>query len=241
MLAVYRKGKKTGKTIPLKAKAQAMVSKVPLNPIQKRQVHNLIKRDDELKQFAQGANSLPYFNAGGSIIQALILPTQGVGDNQRAGDTIKISSIKFRYQVTNGTGAGSNPSGLHRLVFFQYNMPNTVTLPTAATMFLTGAGAGTVNAYSTPNRDYTHIFKVLSDTTFRTVGGIGAGTTALPANYSHSGSVYVPIRRAIKKIQFVSGNTTCVDQIYFLLMSDAPSNTINPQLSWDCNVRFTDA
>jgi len=240
MIGVFRKGKNTGKRVPLAAKAKAMVSKIPLNPVQRSQVKKLVQLPDELKQYVQGANGIGYFNGAGIVSQALCTIAQGFGDNQRNGDTIKLTSIRLRMGAVNATGAAANVSIFNRLVIFQYNQSNSVTVPNPATMFLTGAGAGTVNTYSSTNRDFTSTYHILYDKTFRTVGAVGA-STSVADNYSHYMSFYVPLQKAKKKIQYIAGGANCLNQIYFFMMSDLPAVATNPSISWDCTVRFTDA
>lgn len=234
---------KTGFKVPVKAKAKAMVSKVPLNPVQRKEVKKIAEADEEIKEYNQGIPTILYFGTtaqANATLRPMINAAQAIGDNARVGDQITLKSIKLRISFYNQFGAGSNPENSARLIIFQYKANNTV--PDLSVMFTTGANSGQVNIFSHINTDQKEIYHLLCDRLIQTNGTFGAvGAQSAPNALSKNLVMYVPLKYVKKKIQFINATVNAVNQIYFAILGEYGSNTLNPYVTCDWQVKFTDA
>lgn len=236
-----RKSKFDNFTRPSKvAKAIASVSKIPLNPIQRKQVLKLAQTDEEVKEYDQYIPQIFYFGTTAQAnltVRPMLNMAQALGDNARVGDELKLKSIMLRMSFYNNYGAGSNPSNSARLIIFQYTA-NT-QIPDMTQMF---TGGTAVNIFSHLNTDHKDIYHLLYDRTFRTNGAFGAiGTQSSPDTLSRNLVLKVPLKYAKKRIQYLNATVNTTNQIYFAVLGEYGSNTLNPYLTCAYQVKYTDS
>lgn len=226
-----RQGKYTKKAATLAPKTANAVKKI---------VKYEMKKEDEAKQFQSGVTSQVYYGttAGATAtLKALIVPDQGVADNQRVGDSIKLKMLTIRITFFNNYGMTANPANLGRLIIFQYKQSNTVSAPLLSNMFITGSGSGEVNVYSSQNRDNAHIYTILYDRPFFTAGSGGSSATE---SYQRHMVIKVPLKFAKKQINFLAGGVNATDQIYLCVLGEQGTVGSNPFCTYDWMIRYTD-
>lgn len=198
-------------------------------------------KEVEDKQFAAGKSIVAYFGTttqATNTLQSLLDMTQGTADNQRVGDEVTLKHIQFRISFGNNSGTGSGLYSYARLVIFQYKQTNA-TAPNISNMFLNGAGTAQVNIYSAINIDHQSTYTVLYDKVFKTVGALGTGTS-IPDSYTSFHRINIPLKYAKKRIKYIAGGSNCMDQIYYVILGEQPSVSLNPYHSADWTIRYTD-
>jgi len=176
---------------------------VKLNPIQKKEVKNILYKNLELKSFDVGGN--PTVSSAPSITKWFSIP-QGTGNSQRIANEITASHIMLSYSCLVGDAQNTI-----RFILFQWHDDDLSATPTAADiLFLASSNDYTNAMYSFDNRDK---FKILYDKRHR-VEASGPGSVALAKNYR----VKVPH----KTISYNGGGAlTGKNMIYQLLVSDS--------------------
>lgn len=231
---VYRKRNKKPRSANLAPKTANAVKKI---------VKYELNKETEDKQYVVGVTTQAYFGTTAQAtanMKAMVTPAQGIADNQRIGDTLRLKKIQLRISFFNNNGATSNIYNFCRLVIFQYKSPISAVAPDMANMFLTGAGTGQVNIYSQPNRDNKETYHILYDKVFLTVGGLSTGSS-IASNYAHHAVVNVPLKFAQKTINFNVASTSATNQILFVVLGEQGSVGLNPYYTADWDVRYTDA
>lgn len=97
--------------------------------VTKKQVKNLIARSQEPKYFDQNQTASSVSTAG-NVYGALVIPTQGIGESQRVGDTLHIKELDIRLCLT-----AADSTQFLRVVIFQWQENNSVNPPTIAKVF----------------------------------------------------------------------------------------------------------
>jgi len=207
-----------------------------LNPRQRREVMNLVHRNQELKFIAinQAATAITTTAFVSGVAYDV---SQGATDSQRIGDSLMwAGSIDLKVQVVNGQGATADIYNNVRLVIFQWH-PNST--PTAGSIFLNGPSA-VVDVYSQYIHDNRQEFIILFDKTWRTTGNANAATTPNTSVLTTGVLTYrIPLTKATKKVQFQAGGATATNRFYVLQISDSALAT-HPTLAFSSKAVFRD-
>lgn len=200
-----------------------------MNKRQKREMNAILNRRSELKFYVTNQGGVNITSTWAVAKAALI--SQGTADEDRTGDRITwCGNIEMIINVINATGVNSDLYNNCRFILFQWH-PNDSTAPTASNILLNGV-TGSVDTSSHYSHDNRQLFTILWDRTFKTVGNFqGAGTPG--TSDSQSGIVHftIPMMRAKKQVQFLSGSTAGTNQLYLLYASDS-SAAAHPQAYW---------
>lgn len=188
-----------------------------------REISNVISRDEsrvgliiEKKMLALkvlkyvDTNILAQNSAITVGVQDLISAiSQGVGQGQRVGDTVRLQRMEFRYNVTS---ANADIFNIVRFAFFVWN-PNTgSTVPTGASIF---SSTTTQGMYTPFNYEQRREYAVLLELYFNMTG-----TAASPCDnsqYMQSRTLNLQGRKA----QYNLGVTTGTGHLYFTNYSDS--------------------
>lgn len=219
---MYKRNYKKKAVPSKKAKAKALVSTVPLNEVQKKQVKRLTREFREIKfhtnqlyATAVGAD----FNTGGTHqvhLNDLTDTSQNALDTGRVGDEIEITKLHVVLRIDTGSMATLSV-GLVRCIIFQYkpNFPLAATLSSDIGILLNYAPGGNVyTAMSNYNHDTRSDYTILYDKTYQT-----AESTSNPHNGIYR-NFYVNLKNANKRIQYDGGGITGPKHIYIMLITD---------------------
>lgn len=203
----------------------------------------VVNRNEERKQYAAGIGSTAVYDgtAGSSVIH-LSSVSQGLADNQRAGDEINIRSLRIRINCNNNFGNTANDFVTWRVIVFQYKNSNMA--PTVAELFLqTAANGGTdYGAMSSRNIDYLNTYNVLYDKIFHTEqGGPNAANYAMSGQYCKVLNIKVPLKYCKKKIQYQAATTNNTNGLWLCVTTDKATIASNPHFIYDSSLGFTDS
>jgi hypothetical protein len=198
----------------------------------------------EIKQINSSARNTQYYDgAAGVFLLDITVIAQGNTGATRVGDRCTLRSIPFSMAVYNNVGATANPTTLTRVLIFQYKGDSSVAgKPSIADLFNSSvANAGTTYGYhSAFDIDYTPLYHVLYDKRVLTVGAPAAYTsTSVEILKAWHGSV--PLARAHRDIDYQAGATTGANHLFMLVTSDSATTASNPAITYNFDVRFTDA
>jgi len=218
-------------------KRRRFSSKGALNARQRREVTNLIHRNQELKYFATVASAGAISSTMGLATSNFDVP-QGDTDQSRDGDQLMwCGHIDFHMQMVNGQGATGDIYNNIRLILFQWH-PNTT--PAALDVFIAGPSGGP-DVYSQYNHDKRQMFTILWDKNFTTVGNASAATSP-NTNFVTTGikKFRIPLTKAQKKVQYSGGTTSGTNRIYLAFVSDSALAT-HPTLAYTTKIVFRDS
>lgn len=204
---------------------------VKLSKQQKSQVKALVKGVQQLK-FFNTSNASQLVDWAGAIV-AISNPTQGNGDTQRNGDTIKCTSLNITYSLRN-PATGPNLEQYCRFIIFRW-LPLDSTAPVLGDiMNMTGNAIALYSQYNDDRRDQ---FEVLYDRLHRISSDqIGGSPTRDSCVFQH----YV---KCNKKIEFNAGSINGTGKIYMLYVGDADPaiGATRTQISYYNTLRYTNS
>lgn len=198
----------------------------------------------EIKQINVSARNVAYYDGtAGQLIVDVTAIAQGNTGATRVGDVAVLQQLLFQFWIYNQVGATANLTNITRIVFFQYMADSSVGgKPTLADMFnVSNANVGaTYGSHSAFDIDFARTYRVLSDKKFLTVGCPGAPSSTL-IGVPVMGRYPIPINRAQRELNFQAGTTNGNNHIFMLVTSDQGTNTLNPLITYNLDVRFTDS
>lgn len=199
------------------------------------------KQKSQVKEMVKGVQQLKYFNvsAGAQLIDwagavfSLSNPTQGNGDTQRNGDTIKCTSLQISYNIRNPSVVAPGLEQVVRVIIFRW-LPLDSTPPVLGDILnVTGT---LVSLYSQYNDDRREQFEILYDrshkVTSEQLGASGIGSVV----YQH----YI---KCNKKIEFNAGTTNGTSKIYMLYVGDQDPaiGASRALMSYYSNLRYSNS
>lgn len=158
-----------------------------------------IRAQAEMKFADENYNNTPS-NTG--IMKVILNPAQGVTENQRIGDQIRLQKLELRINI--------NGANLHicRVILFYWKPNVTVFAPTPG-YILNGAYSGTTYFAQSPySRDYSKEYSIIYDKTF------SQDTTK---------TKILTLKKKLKNhvVNFVNGSATdCEGALYMLTVVD---------------------
>lgn len=171
----------------------------------------------EYKEYEVQSNPTPDYN--GAIVN-LCVPAQGVANNQRVGDSLKMQNITFRGYVKAGP---SNAESIRLLIFI--DKQNQIT---TGNQLLDNTGTGYATLGS-KNEDNKYISRIIYDRTFSVSPGyrpIIHFEGVIPVN-THE--------------HFTAGTTTLKDNaLKQMVISDLASGSASATVVWCSYVSYTD-
>lgn len=213
------------------SKKSKMAEQSKLSKSQKSQVKKLVRGMQQLKFFNVSAGS-QLIDWAGAVVP-LSNPTQGNGDTQRNGDTIKSTSLQISYNIRNPAVVAPGLEQVVRVIIFRWLPIDTVAPVLGDIMNATGTAVSIFTQYNDDRRDQ---FEVLYDkshkVTSEQLGASGIGS----AVYQH----YV---KCNKKIEFNAGTTIGIGKIYMLYVSDMDPaiGASRAQMSYLTTFRYTNS
>lgn len=224
-----------------KSKAKPKVSKKIKKEV-KMEINKMLKKAEEYKQYVGTASATAVYDGAGSIITHLTPITQGATDSERVGDKLNVKSLQIRLTMYNGSGASSNVYTNFRVFVFQYKDEDNT--PAINQIFLSSNanGGATQGTMSARHIDFLTIYTKLYDKHFHVEGGRADANNFSPTGQlSKTVFINVPMKYVQKKLSYQAGSPNCNNGIWLLITTDQATATINPLVSYDWNVRYTDA
>lgn len=198
----------------------------------------------EIKQINVSARNVPYYDGvAGQLLLDVTSISQGNTGATRVGDVATLSQLLFQFWIYNQTGNTANLTNITRIIFFQYLGDSSIAgKPTISDLFnVSNANVGaTYGSHSAFDIDYARTYRVLSDKKYLTVGSPGAPTSTIIGVAVH-GRHSIPLNRAQRDLNFQAGATTGNNHVFLLVTSDQGTNTLNPLISYNLDVRFVDS
>lgn len=177
-------------------------------------VREELKEDVEVKYLLTNHQSLSIDTTG--ELYSLTNVSQGTGDSNRIGDEIKISALELRINALYG-----DTTNYLRIIVFQWLANDDISAPIVGdVLYDASSSIPYVLSYynnDTLGSDYSVLYdKVHSlNNTYKT-------------NFSQN--IFIPMKYAKKKVQYVAGTTNGSHKLYILLCSDSgaiPHVTVN--------------
>lgn len=166
----------------------------------------------------------------GGFVGDLTPMAQGVTDNQRIGDEVRVSSIQLRGVVYNdGNGVTVDAENTVRLIVFQWHLDSQTQAP-GVSGILRPTDLLTVAAPFAPwNETNRHQFRVLVDRQF-----------TLSKNGPNAQGFRYNLTKPTRTIKYNDGATHGEDKIYYALVSDSGADT-HPHVTMTWAVNYRDA
>lgn len=205
---------------------------VKLSKHQKSQVKQIVKGVQQIKYFNTSA-AAQLVDWAGAVVRLSSL-TQGNGDTQRNGDTVKCTSLQMSYSIVNPS-PGTIPlalSQLVRVIIFRW-LPLDSTPPILGDiMNTTGAAVSVLSQYNDDKREQ---FEVLYDK-LHSLNSVQSGFGGVSSVFSH----YV---KCNKKIEYLTGTSNGTSNIYMLYVSDQnpTAGAERAQMSYYHTLRYTNS
>lgn len=198
-------------------------------------VKDKIYAASEHKWYGAGFTPVSTFgSATGYNQQGMITMAQGIGDNQRTGDTITLRSIQCNVRM-NAVAATVGAVQHIRVLVFQFKMNNSAGIaPTVTDMLVNDVSAGglkTANSFF--NVDFIRQYVILYDKVITVIQGTNKNVYNLKFR--------VPLKYARKKIQFNAAGTNSDGNIWIATIGSEPTLVANITTAAEYRVRFTDS
>jgi len=191
-----------------------------LTPLQKKQVKQLISKDEELK--AKDSAIAAAVDAGG-VISKFQVPTQGDGVSDRNGDAIKLKRLRVRLHLI-----GADSTNVIRAIIFRWNNNDSTSVPVIADVLQT---LNAVSQYQYTS-DRQNEFHIVADKTFTfSLNGTNAKDWII---------AYYGRKLGKKSLIFNASLTTGTDMLYLLLLSDSVASP-HPTIGGYCRLEYTDS
>lgn len=219
------------KTVIVRRPRQKTSSGSKLTPAQRKEVKKIVSHDLEDK-YSNVIVPQTSLLTTANIVALTHGIVQGVGDNQRVGDKIKLGKMYLR--LFWGPGDSEN---FMRFILFQWKPSDLAYVPTVADILLPGPG-GVQNIGSQYNHDRRSQFKILYDKTMNLIGD-GAAPETSYTSLTRGFSVDT-ITPKLNSIQFEAATFNGMNHVYMLGLSD--SNVIpHPYIYFSLKIMYTDA
>lgn len=209
----------------------------------RREVQRALHRALELKNYVNG-QAATAITAGADIYSMLTIP-QGIGDSQRIGEQVTLTSLLLNIKVqvgAQGVIASSDEWDTVRVICFQWHTDDSAGAPTLAKILKLGPG-GSDYTNAPYNLDYKRQRTILFDRTdvvFNTP--VWNGSALVWENGVNSvrlaNNISLPVRG--RKLNYVGNATTGEDMIYLLAVSDS-NFASHPTLESNFVAEYSDA
>lgn len=207
-----------------------------LNKKQTKQVKQIINKNLELKYY--DATLGPFGQPNTWQISGISSIPQGQTDSSRIGDKLKMTRWQLRVQFDLSGGSLADATNHLRFVCFQWK---PFTIPVVADIFNLGLGAAEDN-FSFYQHDKKANYHILFDREYFLAGNGFLDTNDI-ASVGCCTSKYVflsiPLKRAIKQIDYIAGGVTGNNKLYIATCSDS-SVTPHPVISIQSHIEFYD-
>lgn len=240
MQALASKNKKAFYALKSIASAPA-----PVAPKTRRYVKKAIKRaldkDEEKKWFGSGRTLTDVYGGAAGYTQQNLFSglTQGLADNARDGDKIRISSIRVRMLIRGPLGASTTSAQQVRIMIFQFKAGPAV--PTLANLLINDIPTGGPSTYSHRDVDYYNQYVMLYDKVFTVVRQDSTGVNT-PPNFERFITINVPLKYAQKTIHFIAGSAVnLANPIYLAAIGHYGASATNAQYAFEHRIRFKDS
>lgn len=207
MMQKFKANRKAWRSLTSKkAKATALVSNIPLNPVQKQQVKRITSTRSELKYHSRDIN-----NAVGTGTDHLLLDltnvSQGSTDTTRIGDKLNLSSIEYVFSMT--PTAATNY--IVRVLFFQYK-PNDAAVLTSVAGILDAGPSGNFDPWSPYDHDFKSDYTIISDRTYT--------SNQNGQQLVNQQKRFLSLKKQKHEITFNAGGTVGGNHIYMYVISN---------------------
>lgn len=192
-----------------------------LNPRQKREVKRLIGNNLE-KKISDTVSTGIIPGTSPTLLGPFTAINQGIADNQRVGDAIKIQSLRFNTNIT-----VADTANFVRYLIFQWLPNNATVTPTIGAILEQATIQGQHN-----HTNVGHLFNMLFDRTY-TMSQTGSNA-AMVRNFSIYG------KRLRKIVEYNPTATTGFYHVYMFVLSDS-SLAPNPVCNMVTRLTYTDA
>lgn len=225
MTSMYKKPAK-----PVR-KATTTYARTKLTPSQRAEVKKIMSAQVE-KKYLNATQSQLSVTGSSNITCITDGIQQGITDNTRVGDKIKL--MKMYLRLFWGPGDGVD---FVRFILFQWRPSDQLSGPTASDILLVGAGGG-IDISSHYNHDKRSQFKIVYDKTINICGsGNSADSPDGPASRGFEIQTLLP---KIPDVFFDAGSARGMNHVYALAISD--SNVApHPYIYYTLKVMYTDA
>jgi len=239
MQALASKNKRAFKAL------KTLAAPAPVAPKTRRYVKKAIKRaldkDEEKKWFGSGRTLTDVYGGAAGYTQQNLLSglTQGLADNARDGDKIRLTSIRVRLLIRGPIG-GTTSAQQVRIMIFQYKAGPAV--PALANLLLNDIPTGGPSTYSHRDVDYYTQMVMLYDKVFTVVRQDATGANT-PPNWERFIIINVPLKYAQKQIHFIAGSAVNIANPIYLAAIGHYGTTAggtNAQYAFEHRIRFKD-
>lgn len=208
MLKVIPRGKKIkvlSKTQPI-GRHLSQAQKTDVNAIAKR----IVRRYDELKFKDVYDSTAAVQSSSLAAARGLLGVAQGVGDTQRVGDQLYLTSIQINLQLT------VSSTQVMRLIIFKWKPLTTSYVPTLQDILNSPSNTAVGPVYM-KRIDTAQEFTILYDKAW----------AFQVANVSNR-IIRINLSKKLGKVQFDAGTTDGLHKIYYFLLTDvSAANTVS--------------
>lgn len=212
-------------------------------PIQRTFANSMVNQEDNVtlirnggKPPTRGRRAVKFFDTNlttvtpstSGVVIPVFQPPQGVLVTDRIGDVCYLRSMCINYTCN---AANADVFSSLRVVVFQWKPNANLLAPTAASIFQFASD----NVNSMYDWNFADQYIILYDKLHSF-----AGTAAIPTASTNQNWVgEIPLRRAIKKVNFAASAVGGSNQIYLLIVSDS-SVIPFPNFTFKTRVMFED-
>jgi len=214
---------------------------VPLNALQKRQIRDMLRSENETKAFDTTTNSFTVSTAGS--VAKLTTVTQGATQVTRVGDRLRKRQLDFKYQLQVGAVgliAAADQYNTVRVIVFQWLMDDGLAAPVVANILTTTPTNKSLAMY---NFDTDHDYKILYDRThvlYNTPVWNGAAVQWAHGDGGSFVNEKVVSLQLKGEIEFDAGSAFGTGHLYALFISDS-AFAPNPSCEFVSRLLFEDS
>jgi len=148
---------------------------------------------------------------------------QGTAEDERIGDTIRVSALKMKGYIALG-----DTQNRFRLIVLQWHPDSAFETPSVSKI-LTTSTTYALGPNSLPNYFQRQKYKILYDK-----------SVVLSADRPEAPFTCNVYKKRMRPVQFNVGATTGKNHLYYLIISDS-SAAVHPSISFDYQLHYTDA
>jgi len=200
-----------------------------LNKRQASQVKRMIRTNQEYKFISIAAAGQSVSSA--PTIVRLSSMAQGLGDQDRIGDSIRLLRFQLRAHFVCGDSFNTC-----RMIIFQWK-PMESGFPADSDILLPGptSASDILSQYQTDTKPQ---FSIIYDTVFRLIGDGNSGSPFGPASTHYINRMFYP---KLKKVQFRAGSSTIMSNGLFGMFISDSTSSVHPQFAFTIKLIYTDA
>lgn len=230
------------------AKGMGPARKKMLGYKDKKAVVGVVKRQlakqAELKWFGGGWVDTAVGSGAGYQQQNMTLIGQGLADNQRIGDQIKLKSIHLNVRLKGPTTAVSPLGQSVRVMVFQFKAPSTTAAPIAPSvnqLLIADVATGGRSALSFRYVDYQRSYIMLFDRTYHIDDQ--ATNVGTAGNWLKLIKLRIPLKYCKRTIEFSAGGMESSNSIWVAAIGSEPliGAGNDARIAVEYRLRYTDA